>query len=92
MPVIVRCAASAGLVSTRLPEPHDVDQGGQIGIGRKWPKAAGVGSSDLVRRIDDWRRKQPTIPSRSAAARLLIERGLERERGQASRPAWAVGK
>jgi len=55
-------------------------------------KAAGVGSSDLVRRIDDWRRKQPTIPIAVGGGGLLIERGSERERGLASRPARAVDK
>jgi hypothetical protein len=27
--------------------------------------------------IDDWRRKQPTIPSRSKAIRYLVELGLK---------------
>ena len=33
-------------------------------------------SKALVRRIDDWRRKQPSIPTRAAAARRLIEAAL----------------
>lgn len=28
-------------------------------------------------RIDDWRRLQPVIPTRTQAVRLLVERGLE---------------
>jgi hypothetical protein len=33
-------------------------------------------SEDFLRRIDDWRRKQPDLPSRAAAIRRLIEAGL----------------
>jgi metal-responsive CopG/Arc/MetJ family transcriptional regulator len=35
---------------------------------------------ELGDEIDDWRRKQPDIPSRAEAARRLIEIGLENER------------
>jgi hypothetical protein len=54
-------------------------------------------SKALVRRIDDWRRKQPSIPTRAAAARQLIEAALGDEtnagrRGQTrSRRGQAAG-
>src|SRR3712207_1276035 len=32
--------------------------------------------ADFLRRIDDWRRQQPAIPSRSEAIRQLVEAGL----------------
>ena len=34
-------------------------------------------NDEFVRRIDDWRRKQPELPSRSEALRRLIELGLQ---------------
>jgi hypothetical protein len=34
----------------------------------------------LVAQIDEWRRHQPDIPARAAAARRLIERGLQAEK------------
>lgn len=34
-------------------------------------------SKALIRRIDDWRRLQPEIPTRAAAARMLIEAALD---------------
>jgi metal-responsive CopG/Arc/MetJ family transcriptional regulator len=37
----------------------------QIVVPRSW-----------LARIDEWRRKQPTIPNRSEAIRMLVERGL----------------
>jgi len=30
-------------------------------------------------RIDEWRRKQPSIPNRSEAIRLLVDRALQQE-------------
>ncbi|WP_352668828.1 hypothetical protein [Mesorhizobium sp. M0166] len=33
-------------------------------------------SSDLLARVDEWRRKQPDLPSRSEAFRRLVEVGL----------------
>jgi hypothetical protein len=33
-------------------------------------------SEDFLRRIDDWRRRQPALPSRAEAIRRLIEFGL----------------
>jgi metal-responsive CopG/Arc/MetJ family transcriptional regulator len=30
---------------------------------------------DFFRRVDEWRRRQPDIPSRSEAVRRLVERG-----------------
>ncbi len=38
-------------------------------------------SAKLLEKIDDWRRLQPLIPTRSQAARLLIEMSLERTLG-----------
>ena len=32
--------------------------------------------ADMIERIDDWRRKQPDLPSRSAAILRLVEVGL----------------
>jgi hypothetical protein len=37
-------------------------------------------SKALIRAIDDWRRLQPDIPTRAAAARLLIKRGIEADK------------
>ncbi len=34
-------------------------------------------SSDDVEAIDEWRRKQPDLPSRSEAIRRLVELGLK---------------
>jgi hypothetical protein len=34
-------------------------------------------SADFLRTIDDWRRKQPDLPSRTEAIRRLIERGVK---------------
>ena len=36
-------------------------------------------SEEWLRRLDDWRRKQPDIPSRAEAIRRLVEKGLEAE-------------
>ncbi|RUW45144.1 ribbon-helix-helix protein, CopG family [Mesorhizobium sp. M1A.F.Ca.ET.072.01.1.1] len=33
-------------------------------------------STDLLSRIDEWRRAQPDLPSRSEAFRRLVEAGL----------------
>jgi hypothetical protein len=38
-------------------------------------------TAEFIRRIDEWRRRQPDgIPSRADAIRRLIERGLEAEK------------
>ncbi len=37
----------------------------------------------LIGRIDDWRSNQPDLPSRSEAARALIDRGLDRAESRA---------
>ena len=39
---------------------------------------------DEIAAIDDWRRRQPSIPSRSEAIRALIRLGLERDTRQVS--------
>jgi len=47
-------------------------------------------SKGLVRQIDDWRRRQPNLPSRSEAIRRLIEAALGEEGSNGSnqeRPA-----
>lgn len=33
-------------------------------------------SEEWLRKIDDWRRTQPDIPSRAEAIRRLVEKGL----------------
>jgi metal-responsive CopG/Arc/MetJ family transcriptional regulator len=38
-----------------------------------------VASLQFVSRVDEWRRKQADIPSRSEAIRRLVEETLERE-------------
>ena len=35
--------------------------------------------ADLLRRIDEWRRKQPDIPNRAEAVRRLVEKALASE-------------
>lgn len=32
--------------------------------------------ADLIKKIDNWRRKQPDLPNMSAAVRQLLERAL----------------
>jgi metal-responsive CopG/Arc/MetJ family transcriptional regulator len=39
-------------------------------------------SKGQVREIDEWRRLQPDLPSRSEAIRRLIEAGLEAQRSK----------
>jgi len=34
----------------------------------------------FLRRIDDWRRKQPDLPSRAEAIRRLVEQALKRDK------------
>lgn len=36
-------------------------------------------SGDLLTRIDEWRRKQPDLPTRSEAIRRLVEMSLDRK-------------
>jgi hypothetical protein len=36
-------------------------------------------SEDFLRAIDDWRRKQPDLPSRAEAIRRLVEMALRAE-------------
>jgi hypothetical protein len=44
-----------------------------------------VCSKGQIRAIDEWRRRQPDLPSRSGAIRRLIEAGLNAE-GQGEQP------
>ncbi|MEP0519947.1 MAG: hypothetical protein ABJO09_01245 [Hyphomicrobiales bacterium] len=34
-------------------------------------------SDDFLKKIDDWRRQQPEIPSRSEAIRMLVDKALK---------------
>lgn len=36
-------------------------------------------SDDWLKKLDDWRRKQPDIPARAEAIRRLVEKGIESE-------------
>jgi hypothetical protein len=36
-------------------------------------------SEDFLRMIDDWRRKQPDLPSRAETIRRLVEQALEKQ-------------
>jgi len=36
-------------------------------------------SEDFLRAIDDWRRKQPDLPSRAEAIRRLVDQALRAE-------------
>jgi len=38
-------------------------------------------SEDFLRAIDDWRRKQPDLPSRAEAIRRLVDKALRAESG-----------
>lgn len=40
-----------------------------------------VAPASWVDRVEAWRRKQPRIPSRSEAIRMLVDRALEEEAG-----------
>jgi metal-responsive CopG/Arc/MetJ family transcriptional regulator len=40
-----------------------------------------VTSENWLERIDEWRRKQPRIPNRSEAIRVLVDWALERDAG-----------
>ena len=56
--------------------------------------------TDLLRKVDDWRRQEPDLPSRSEAIRRLIEAGLSKtstapppcggEPGESDKPAGSV--
>jgi hypothetical protein len=35
--------------------------------------------AEFLKRIDDWRRLQPDLPSRSEAVRRLVDLGLKKE-------------
>lgn len=35
-------------------------------------------TEEFVKKLDDWRRKQPDLPSRAEAIRRLVEAGLKR--------------
>jgi hypothetical protein len=35
-----------------------------------------VASREFIRKVDEWRRKQPDLPTRSAAIRRMVERVL----------------
>jgi len=39
----------------------------------------------LLKRVDDWRRRQPNIPGRSEAPRELVRRGLKAEQKTAKK-------
>jgi hypothetical protein len=39
----------------------------------------------LLKRVDDWRRRQPTIPARSEALRELVRRALNAEKAARKR-------
>lgn len=39
-----------------------------------------VAPDSLIKRIDEWRRKQPDIPNRSEAIRRLAEIALDKKR------------
>ena len=39
----------------------------------------------LLKRVDDWRRRQPNIPGRSEALRELVRRGLKAEQKTAKK-------
>lgn len=43
-------------------------------------------SDEFLKRIDDWRRRQPDIPGRAEAIRRLVEIALETEGGKKRRP------
>ena len=47
--------------------------------GRMDSRIALVVPQSLATRIDDWRRGQPGLPSRSAAFRMLVEQALDAE-------------
>jgi metal-responsive CopG/Arc/MetJ family transcriptional regulator len=40
-----------------------------------------VAPASWVQRVEEWRRKQPRIPNRSEAIRLLVEAALDAEKG-----------
>lgn len=36
-------------------------------------------SEEFLKKVDDWRRKQPDLPPRAEAIRRLVEQGLKME-------------
>ena len=46
-----------------------------------------VVSDVWVKRVDEWRRKQAKIPSRSDAVRILVSRCLDEHLGNQGRPS-----
>lgn len=63
---------SAGTISqTAAPMPPKLEEGSDT------ERLQLVVPSSLMQRVDEWRRKQPRIPTKSEAIRMLLERGLE---------------
>jgi metal-responsive CopG/Arc/MetJ family transcriptional regulator len=48
-------------------------------------------AADWVKRVDAWRRQQPSLPSRSEAIRQLVERGLDAEAKAKPKPKGPQG-
>ncbi len=42
-------------------------------------------TAEFLRRIDDWRRRQPDLPTRAAAVRQLVDRQLAAEEKRSDR-------
>jgi hypothetical protein len=43
-------------------------------------------SEEAILEIEEWRRKQPTIPSRTDAIRWLVQKGLASAKSRGSKP------
>ncbi len=41
-----------------------------------------VATERWTKRVDEWRRKHPAMPNRSAAIRMLVEQALDAEEGK----------
>lgn len=41
-------------------------------------------SAEFLKALDEWRRRQPDLPSRSSAIRQLVEKALAAESGKAA--------
>src|SRR5258707_1352976 len=65
----------AGALACQPLFPYNTDMEGAAPKTERFEMRA---PTDLLRAVDDWRRQQPDLPSRSEAIRRLIEAGLSK--------------
>jgi hypothetical protein len=58
---------------TEIPMPPKLDEATET------ERVQIVAPSSWIQRVEEWRRSQPRIPSRSEAIRILVDLALDRE-------------